>query len=392
MASVVGAASFLLRKGSAGYFVHSPGRRLASVNGISAGITPPMAKKKSSSGISKSTAAPRTKTAAGTVKRRATSSRRSMAGRDLLTLTDLTREEVLALFETAAKSKKNIKPFRTALDGKTAILLFEKASLRTRISFETGINKLGGTAIYMDHSAQKIGERESTKDYGKNLERWVDCIIARVYSQRAVDELASFADVPVINALSDRFHPCQGLADLFTLWERPGGLDGVKLAWVGDGNNVCHSLMHAASMLGVDMTVVTPRGYEPAPEVVQESLAFAKENGSTLAFSHDPAIIEGHHAVYTDVWVSMGQADQANERRAAFAEYCVSEQLMRVASNGVTGKRFPNGSLFMHCLPAQRGVEVTDEVIDSPASIVYDQAENRMHAQNALLIHLFGKA
>jgi ornithine carbamoyltransferase len=316
--------------------------------------------------------------------------RASLAGRDLLTLTDITREDILDLFKTAKRCKANIKPFRKSLDGKTVVLLFEKASLRTRLSFETGIGLLGGRSIYMDHSAQRIGEREATKDYGRNLERWLDCVIARVYSQRAVEELAGFCDVPVINALSDRFHPCQGLADLFTLWERPGGLEGVRLAWVGDGNNVCHSLMHAASMLGVDMTVITPRGYEPAPEVVQECLAYAKQHGGTLSFSHDPAAVEGHHAVYTDVWVSMGQADQANERRAAFADYTVNAPLMALASKGVTGKRFPHGSLFMHCLPAQRGVEVTDEVIDSPASIVYDQAENRMHAQNALLIHLLG--
>ena len=150
--------------------------------------------------------------------------------------------------------------------------------------------------------------------------------------------------------------------------------------------------MHAATMLGVDMTVVTPKGYEPTPSVVEECLANARTQGSTLAFSHDPAAVEGHHAVYTDVWVSMGQSDQANERRAVFAEYCIDASLMARASKGVTGKRFPHGSLFMHCLPAQRGVEVTDEVIDAPSSIVYDQAENRMHAQNALLLHLFGKA
>ncbi len=313
-----------------------------------------------------------------------------MLHRDLLTLPDLTGTEIRALFKTAAKVKKNIKPFRTALQGKTVIMLFEKASLRTRISFETGINALGGTAIYMDHSDQRIGERESTKDYAKNLERWIDCMVARVYSQRVVDDLAAFSHVPVINALSERFHPCQGLADLFTLWERPGSLDGVRIAWIGDGNNVCHSLMHAATMLGVDMTVITPKGYEPAADVVTECEAFAEGAGSTLAFSNDTRAAEGHHAVYTDVWVSMGQSDQANERRAAFGEYAITPEVMATASKGVTGKRFPHGSLFMHCLPAQRGVEVLDEVIDSPASIVYEQAENRMHAQNALLLHIFG--
>jgi len=315
----------------------------------------------------------------------------SMNGIDLLTLSDLTSSQILQLYKTAAAVKKDVGPYRRVLDGKTVVLLFEKASLRTRISFETGINKLGGTSLYMDHSSQRIGERESAKDYAKNLERWIDCIVARVYSQRAVDDLALYAKIPVINALSDRFHPCQGLADLFTLWERPGSLDGVRLAWIGDGNNVCHSLMHAATLLGVDTTVVTPRGYQPSADVVDQCLTYAKDAGSMLTFSHDPAAIEGHHAVYTDVWVSMGQTDQANERRAAFADYAVTPELMAVASRGLDeNKRFPDGSLFMHCLPAQRGVEVMDEVIDSPASIVYDQAENRMHAQNALLIHLFG--
>lgn len=315
----------------------------------------------------------------------------ALRGADLLSLSEVTPAQVLALYATAAASKANMKAFRHVLDGKTVVLLFEKASLRTRISFETGIGKLGGTALYMDHSAQRIGEREATKDYGRNLERWIDCIVARVYSQRTVEELAAHSDVPVINALSDRFHPCQGLADMFTLWERPGGLDGLRLAWVGDGNNVCHSLMHAATLLGVDMTVVTPRGYEPAEDVVEQCLGYAKDAGSMLTFAHDPQAVEGHHAVYTDVWVSMGQTDQANERRAAFADFTVTADMMQLASRGVTDRtRFPHGSLFMHCLPAQRGVEVMDEVIDAPSSVVYDQAENRMHAQNALLIHIFG--
>ncbi len=310
----------------------------------------------------------------------------SLKGADLLTISALTPATILSLFKTAAKAKKNIKPFRKALDGTTSILLFEKASLRTRITFETGINLMGGTALYMDHSAQRLGERESVKDYGKNLERWVDCIIPRVYSQSVVEELAAAAEIPVINALSDRYHPCQGLADLFTLWERPGGLDGKRLAYIGDGNNVCHSLMHTATLLGVDMTVITPEGHSPAEDIVRDCLAYAKASGSVLAFSHDPAAVEGHHAVYTDVWVSMGQTDTAG-KRGEFGGYAVTGELMATAGIGVKG-----GSLFMHCLPAHRGVEVTDEVIDSPNSIVYDQAENRMHVQNALLLHIFGKA
>jgi len=309
-----------------------------------------------------------------------------ISGGDLLTLSGLTAETILAIFRTAAKVKKNPRPFRKALDGVTAVLLFEKASLRTRITFETGIGMLGGRAIYMDHSTQRLGERESVKDYGRNLERWVQCIIARVYSQSVVEELAAAASVPVINALSDRFHPCQGLADLFTVWQRPGGLEGKRIAYIGDGNNVCHSLMHAATLLGVDMTVITPEGHEPAGDVWAECESFCLASGSVLAFSHDPAAVEGHEVVYSDVWVSMGQTDTAG-RRGAFSRYAVTGDLMARASNGVKG-----GSLFMHCLPAHRGIEVTDEVIDSANSIVYDQAENRMHAQNALLLHLFGKS
>lgn len=310
----------------------------------------------------------------------------NLAGGDFLNLAGYSAETLLALFKTAAAIKKNNKPFRKALDGVTAILLFEKASLRTRITFETGINLMGGTAIYMDHSAQKLGERESVKDYGKNLERWVQCIVARVYSQTVVDELADAAGCPVINALSDRYHPCQGLADLFTVWERPGGLAGKRIAYIGDGNNVCHSLMHAATILGVDITVITPPGYEPAGDIWEECEALARASGAVMTFSHDPGAVAGHDVVYTDVWVSMGQTDTAG-KRGAFGGFAVTAELMARASQGVKG-----GSLFMHCLPAHRGVEVSDDVIDSPNSIVYDQAENRMHAQNALLLHLFGKA
>jgi len=316
-------------------------------------------------------------------------SAQQLAGRDLLTLTGLTPGAIGELFQTARRMKSDIAPYRRTLDGRTVILLFEKASLRTRITFETGVNKLGGTALYMDHSAQRLGEREAVKDYGKNLDRWVDCIVARVYSQRIIEELTDASRVPVINALSDRFHPCQGLADLFTLWERPGGLRPggrrLRLAYVGDGNNVCHSLMHAATMLGVDTTVVTPPGFEPAPDVTAECQAYAAAAGSTLRLTDDPEGVAGHDAVYTDVWVSMGQADAGGKRRKAFADYQIDADLMAVAGRGT-----PSGAVFMHCLPAQRGVEVTDEVIDSAASVVYDQAENRMHVQNALLSHMLG--
>ena len=312
-----------------------------------------------------------------------------LRGRDLTTLTGLSQEAVLELFETARSLKATKGPWPQPLAGKSAVLLFEKASLRTRMTFEIGVAKLGGHAIYMDHSQQRLGERESIRDYAKNLERWVDCIIARVYSQKLLDELAEVSRVPVINALSDRYHPCQSLADLFTLWERPGGLrpggERLRLAYIGDGNNVCHSLMQAACVLGVDMTVVSPAGYEPQSDVLGECAALTTTSGSTLRLSNDPKAVENHHAVYTDVWASMGQADQAGKRRKAFNKYQVNAELMATASKGLGA-----ASLFMHCLPAQRGVEVTDEVIDSAAAIVYDQAENRLHAQAAVLTHMLG--
>lgn len=284
-----------------------------------------------------------------------------------------------------------------AMAGTTAVLLFEKASLRTKMSFETGIGLLGGRSLFMDHSNQKLGEREAVKDYAKNLERWVDCIIARVYSQEVLYELAEHARVPVINALSDRFHPCQALADLLTLAERAEALGvplrDLRLAYVGDGNNVCHSLMHASTMLGVSTTIISPKGYEPAADVVAECETFAKQSGATLTITSDLSAVERHHAVYTDVWVSMGQADTAAKRRKVFSPYQVNGVLMTQAAKGLSpsGKpgHLPHGPYFMHCLPAQRGVEVTDEVIDAPSSLVYEQAENRMHAQNALLVHMF---
>ncbi len=344
---------------------------------------------------------------------------KDLAGADLLTFASLTAPVVLGLFETARELKRGFRearpghgqgdiaiprgrrhghgddalPHSSALANVTAVLLFEKPSLRTKMSFETGIGLLGGRSIFMDHSAQKLGEREAVKDYAKNLERWVDCIIARVYSQEILYELAEHARVPVINALSDRFHPCQALADLFTVAEQAGRLGvplgEMKIVYVGDGNNVCHSLMHAACMLGVGMTVVTPKGYGPADDVIAECESMARASGSKLTFSTSLAAAEGHHAVYTDVWVSMGQADQAAKRRKVFVPYQVNSTLLALASKGLD---LPEGAMFMHCLPAQRGVEVTDEVIDSPASLVYEQAENRMHAQDALLLHMFKRS
>ncbi len=303
---------------------------------------------------------------------------------DLLNLADLDAGQIEELFITAGATKRNILPYRKALDGKTIILIFEKPSLRTRVTFEVGPSKMGASTIFFDHSKERIGAREAVKDYGRNLERWVDCIVARVYSQEVLEELAANCKVPVINALSDSYHPCQALADYFTLAEKLGGvkrLKGFKLAYVGDGNNVCTSLMHGAGKLGVHMTVVCPKGFQPEAFALEESRRFAAESGGSITISHDPAAIKGAQAVYTDTWVSMGDEDQKIKRMAAFAKFRVDEKLMELAGP----KAF-----FMHCLPAHRGAEVTDQVIDSPTSIVYDQAENRMHVQNALLLHMLG--
>jgi ornithine carbamoyltransferase len=322
---------------------------------------------------------------------RTIASAKDFAGADLLTLSTVSPAAVLDLFDTARQMKADLRPFRNTLDNKAVALLFEKPSLRTKVSFEVGVAKLGGHAIFMDHSAYRLGARESVRDYAKNMERWVECIVARVYQQAVLEEMAEVARPPVINALSDRFHPCQALADLFTLYERAGcdaaRLRTLRLAYVGDGNNVCHSLMHASTLLGVDTTIITPKGYAPAPDVVKDCEAFALDAGSKLNVTTEVAAIESHDAVYTDVWVSMGQAggvDEVTKRRKVFAKYQVSSDLMEKA-----GRARPAPAVFMHCLPAQRGLEVTDEVIDSPQSIVYDQAENRMHAQNALLRHMF---
>lgn len=313
-------------------------------------------------------------------------------GRDFLTLSNVSRPALLELFDTARRCKAAPEEFRASLDFTSTVMLFEKPSLRTKMSFEVGIHRLGGQAIYLDHSQQRLGARESVEDYARNLERWVGCIIARVFKQSVLEQLAAAARCPVVNALSDRFHPCQAIADLFTLFERCGHDDArlraLRLAFIGEGNNVCHSLMHAASILGMKMVVITPPGFAPAEDVVRECTGFADASGGSLEVSSDAGAVEGSDAVYTDVWVSMGDASGLDpaKRREIFLPYQVNAALMARASQG---RRSP--ALFMHCLPAQRNTEVTDDVIDSPGSVVYDQAENRMHAQNALLIHMLGR-
>lgn len=298
---------------------------------------------------------------------------------DYLTAGEPTAAEVAALYATARRVKDSPAAFAGALGGLSVIMIFEKPSLRTRVSFEAGIARLGGHAMYFDHSKERIGERESVYDYAKNLERWVGAIVARTYSHQVLEQLAEFARVPIINALSDEFHPCQALADLFTLSERLGPLSGKRLAYVGDGNNVCCSLLTLSATLGLHVTLVAPEGYEPPEAVLDDVRRRAAASGGSLRLTADPLQVRGHDAVYTDAWTSMGWEAEAQQRRRDFAGYQVDSDMMACAGPG---------ALFMHCLPAHRGEEVTDEVVDSPRSIVFDQAENRLHAQNALLLHL----
>ncbi len=291
---------------------------------------------------------------------------------------DLTTEEVTSLLELAAQVKRSPRKYAHKLTGRYLALLFEKPSLRTRMTFELAIKQLGGDAVFTEFNGHCIGDREPIKDVARNLERWVHCIVARTHEQKTVDELARWATVPVINALSNLYHPCQALADFFTLREKFGGLRGLKLAFAGDGNNVAHSLMLGGARLGVDVAVATPASYAPSPEIVATAQGLAAASGCSLLLTNDPLeAVDGAHAVYTDVWASMGQEKEARRRRKAFAAFQVTERLMAAARPG---------AVFMHCLPAHRDEEVLDAVIESPASIVFEQAENRLHAQKALLL------
>jgi ornithine carbamoyltransferase len=294
---------------------------------------------------------------------------------DLLRDLDLSDDELLYLLDLASSVKQSPREYAHALDGKYIALLFEKPSLRTKIAFELAIKQLGGDCVTSDGP---IGVREPVEDIARNLARWVNGIVARTFSQATVDGLAQWSSVPVINALSDMYHPCQALADMLTLREQFGGWRGLKLAFVGDGNNVAHSLMLSAARLGVDFAIATPRGYEPNPDIVAQAEGLAVTFGASMTVTGDPEeAVTGAHAVYTDVWASMGQESEANRRKKAFADFQVNEPLFSLAR--------PD-AVFMHCLPAKRGQEVTQGVIESPRSVVFDQAENRLHTQKALLL------
>ncbi len=299
---------------------------------------------------------------------------------DLLSIADLGPAGVRAALDLAAAVKARPAEFARALAGKQLVLIFEKPSLRTRLTFEAGMAALGGTSFFLDARDERIGAREPIRDVARNLERWVHGIVLRTFAHETVTEMAAGASIPVINGLTDFEHPCQALADFLTLEEHGGDLRKLKLAYVGDGNNVAHSLLLAAACLGSSLTVATPRGYAPNREVVAQAQDIAKGTGAHIEQAHDPReAVRGADAVYTDVWASMGQESEAAARRKVFAPFQVNDALLECAG--------PK-ALFMHCLPAHRGEEVTESVIESPRSVVFDQAENRLHVQKAVLLML----
>lgn len=309
--------------------------------------------------------------------------RNTLAGRSLCSIRDLSWTDVRLILDTAHAVKRHPELYRHALEAKQLVMFFEKESLRTRLTFETGINTLGGSAIFVDQTASRLGARETLADVAHNLERWVDVIVLRTYAHETITKMAEYARVPVVNALSDVEHPCQALTDIFTLEEHFGDLRGLRLAFIGDGNNVAHSLLLAAVLMGAHVTIATPKGYGPKPEFVEAARKMAangNEPSGTIQHVHDPSTaVTGVDAVYTDAWTSMGQEVETEIRQSIFRPYQVNRGLMALAT--------PH-AVFMHCLPAHRGEEVTDEVIDSGQSIVFDQAENRMHVQKAILLLL----
>jgi ornithine carbamoyltransferase len=307
-----------------------------------------------------------------------------MKNTDLVSIHDLSREEMTEILDLAARIKRDPGAFSAALPSRTLAMIFEKPSLRTRVSFEAGMTQLGGHAIYLGPADISMGRRESVADIARTLSGMADGIMARTFSHQAIIDLAKHATIPVINGLSDHSHPCQALADFLTIREVLGRTEGITLAYVGDGNNVTHSLMYAAAKLGASVRVATPPDYAPDPDVVRRARADAVLSGATLAIGHDvDEAVEGADVVYTDTWASMGQESEHDARVVVFRPFQVNASVMARAAKG---------AMFLHCLPAHRGEEVTDEVIESGASAVFRQAANRLHAQKAVLVLLMGGA
>lgn len=298
---------------------------------------------------------------------------------DFLSLKDVTPVEWKQLLQLSEEVKRHPSHFLQMLPGKSIVLLFEKPSLRTRLTFELGMKSLGGDSVYLDYQQDRLGQREPLHDVARNLERWFSAIVARTFSHQLVGQLAGYASVPVINALTNQEHPCQALADVFTLREQWGEVRGKTLAFVGDGNNVCASLIHAAALSGMSFTAVTPPAYPPYEGAAEDFRRLSAEPSAAYRCTDSLEEIRGADAVYTDTWVSMGSEGDGERRLQVFAPYRVTPEVM-----ALTGKK----SFFMHCLPARRDQEVSDQVIDSPLSLVFEQAENRLHCQKALLLLL----
>jgi len=301
---------------------------------------------------------------------------------DLVSTRDLGPQGVEAVLHLAELMKSRPSVFQRSLAGRQMVMFFEKPSLRTRLTFESGMNSLGGTAMFVDQSHGRLDARETLSDIAHNLERWVDVIVLRTFAHETIEQMARYASVPVINALSDVEHPCQALADYFTLQERFGDLKNICLAYVGDGNNMAHSLLLTCACVGSSIRIATPKGYEPNAKIVAEARKIAKLTGAQIELLTDPrAAVAGVDAIYTDAWASMGQEGEAELRAGIFPPYQVNQKLMAEAA--------PH-AVFMHCLPAHRGEEVTDEVMDSEQSVIFEQAENRLHVQKSILYLLLG--
>jgi ornithine carbamoyltransferase len=303
----------------------------------------------------------------------------ALKGRDFLRVNDWAADELLSVLELADRLKVRQREHvdHRHLEGRTLGMIFQKPSTRTRVSFEVGMFQLGGTALYLAAGDLQLGRGETIKDTARVLSRYLDGIMIRTFAQSDVDELAAHADIPVINGLTDQFHPCQALADVMTIRERFGEFDGVRLAYLGDGNNVCHSLMVACGKLGMDFVAATPEGYEPDDEVVGWAREAAEASGGSVELGHDPrAAAQGADVLYTDVWTSMGQDEEREQRVRDLEAYRIDESLVALASER---------AIVLHCLPAHYGEEITEDVLYGPSSAVWDQAENRLHAQKALM-------
>ena len=300
--------------------------------------------------------------------------------KDFLSMKEVQASDLDALFKLAEKMKKSPEAFYGKLKGRSLAMLFQKPSMRTRVSFEVGMHELGGTALYMPPQEHPLGERESIRDIARVLSRYCDAAVVRTYSHADVEEFARCSSVPVINGLSDLYHPCQTLADLFTIREKFKTLSKINIAYIGDGNNVLSSLLYGASKVGANLAIALPRGYEPNEEILKDIKTISKDSGSKVTLSNNPfTAIKNAHAIYTDVWISMGQEKQREQRLRDFQPFQV---------NGAIIGKAPKDSIIMHCLPAHRGEEITDEVIEHPRSAIFDQAENRLHTQKALLYFL----